>query len=311
MPFNGGAFITAFDNNTGLAWILGGSGYMRGTDGIYQWNLTSDNLTYIGALSHLTYNYGQSWVTRKRIIYWVDYYNTKSIHSFDMASAMEVANDLDASFPYRTGDPCVTTDGDKYLIIVGGFDPHKQRTQIYNFDTKEWLSNMPQLNIGRVRHTCHVYGSYVYAIAGFTGDISDKTQTNTVEKLNLETMANWVMTGHKLSTGRFSHRSVLINDLIVVTGGKYHVVQGSKDYYVSKRVDIISMADDAIDSITYSYYNELNIGVHQHGIIRDALNNVIIFGGRTAAEAESSINKIQSTEEYETIETTDAPNDEE
>eukprot|EP01083_Nonionella_stella_P034534 94532_1 len=88
-----------------------------------------------------------------------------------MSSAMEIANDLNASFPFRTGrDSCVTTDGDKYLIIVGSYIFYTNYTQIYSFETNAWLSNMPQLNQGRNYHSCHVYNaSYVYAIAGNTG----------------------------------------------------------------------------------------------------------------------------------------------
>eukprot|EP01083_Nonionella_stella_P058146 152388_1 len=116
MPFYRDRFMTAFDINTGLVWILGGS---LTADTIYQWNMTSDNFTYVGALSRGTYSYAQNWVSKDRIIYYIGYW-TKSIHSFNITSAMEIPNDLDASFPYRTKHPCVTTDNDKYLIIVGG-----------------------------------------------------------------------------------------------------------------------------------------------------------------------------------------------
>eukprot|EP01083_Nonionella_stella_P287909 980078_1 len=138
--------------------------------------MTSDNFTYVGALSRGTYSYAQNWVSKDRIIYYIGYW-TKSIHSFNITSAIEIANDLNASFPYRTSSKsCVTTDDDKYLIIVGGEDPYYRYTQIYSFETNAWLSNISQLNQGRGWHSCHVYNaSYVYAIAGSTGKIRLKT----------------------------------------------------------------------------------------------------------------------------------------
>eukprot|EP01083_Nonionella_stella_P153712 494223_1 len=281
MPFSRDGVITAFDINTDLVWILGGYYTIDenviltddyGTDDIYQWNMTSDDFTYVGALSRSTYSKAQNWVNKDRIIYWL---YSESIHSFNITSAMEIPNDLDASFPYRTKHSCVTTDNDKYLIIVGGFPPYRDYTQIYSFETKAWLSNMPQLNQGRSHHSCHVYNaSYVYAIAGWTGF----KRTRTVEKLDLETMSIWTTSPHQLTHGRNVHRSVLINDFIVVAGG----YDGSR----LKSVEIISMVDDSITQCT-----DLNIVVMRHGIIRGPMNNVIVIGGYTSSGY--STNKIQ------------------
>eukprot|EP01083_Nonionella_stella_P153714 494229_1 len=274
MPFSRYALMTGFDIHTGLIWILGGIQSINGehTDDIYQWNMTSNNFTYFGALSHSTYSWAQNWVSKNSIIYWIF---SESILSFNMSSAMEIANDLDASFPYRTKHSCVTTDNDKYLIIVGGFPPYRDYTQIYSFETKAWLSNMPQLNQGRSHHSCHVYNaSYVYAIAGWTGF----KRTRTVEKLDLETMSIWTTSPHQLTHGRNVHRSVLINDFIVVAGG----YDGSR----LKSVEIISMVDDSITQCT-----DLNIVVMRHGIIRGPMNNVIVIGGYTSSGY--STNKIQ------------------
>eukprot|EP01083_Nonionella_stella_P058144 152385_1 len=281
MPFSRDGVITAFDINTGLVWILGGYYTIDenviltddyGTDDIYQWNMTSDDFTYVGALSRSTYSKAQNWVNKDRMIYWV---YSGSIHSFNITSAMEIPNDLDASFPYRTKHPCVTTDNDKYLIIVGGAPSiRREYTQIYSFETKVWLSNMPRLNQGRSHHSCHVYNaSYVYAIAGWAG-----FRIGTVEKLDLETMSIWTTSPHQLTHGRNVHRSVLINDFIVVAGG----YDGSG----LKSVEIISMVDDSITQCT-----DLNIVVMRHGIIRGPMNNVIVIGGYTSSGY--STNKIQ------------------
>eukprot|EP01083_Nonionella_stella_P058145 152386_1 len=276
MPFSRDGVITAFDINTGLVWILGDENVILtddyGTDDIYQWNMTSDDFTYVGALSRSTYSKAQNWVNKDRMIYWV---YSGSIHSFNITSAMEIPNDLDASFPYRTKHPCVTTDNDKYLIIVGGAPSiRREYTQIYSFETKVWLSNMPRLNQGRSHHSCHVYNaSYVYAIAGWAG-----FRIGTVEKLDLETMSIWTTSPHQLTHGRNVHRSVLINDFIVVAGG----YDGSG----LKSVEIISMVDDSITQCT-----DLNIVVMRHGIIRGPMNNVIVIGGYTSSGY--STNKIQ------------------
>eukprot|EP01083_Nonionella_stella_P275019 933993_1 len=169
-----------------------------------------------------------------------------------MSSAMEIANDLDASFPFRTEQSCVTTDGDSYLIIVGSrYDPSvvdmRDYTQIYSFETKTWLSNMPKLNQGRMYHSCHVYNaSYVYAIAGWTGSV----RLRTIEKLDLETMSNWTTSPQQLTHKRSEHRSVFINDFIVVTGG-------AGDSGFLKSVEIISMVDDSIALVA-----DLNIAVY-------------------------------------------------
>eukprot|EP01083_Nonionella_stella_P023617 65350_1 len=295
MPFSRHDLITSFDINTGLVWILGG---YPTSDDIYQWNMTSNNFTYVGALSRYAFSSAQNWVAKDDIIYWIEFPHEKtgSIRSFNMTSAMEIANDLDASYPSRAGrqdSSCVTTDHDKYLIIVGGFDdPYYQQTQIYSFGRKEWLSNMPQLNERRSSHSCHVYkASYVYAIAGN----SDSGRSKTVEKLDLETMSNWIMTPHQLSQGRYFHRSVLIDHFIIVTGG-----------YTLKSVDIISMIDD---SITHAV--DLNIGVERHGIIRGPMNNVIVIGGLISSYVWS--NKIQVSSTFLTnndpnTTTTDEPN---
>eukprot|EP01083_Nonionella_stella_P156291 505980_1 len=285
IPFNCSHVITALDVNTDLVWIIGGfrAHPIRETDAIYQWNMTSgDSFTHIGALSCGTYAKSQDWVIRDNIIYWI---RVRSIKSFNMTSAMEIGNDLDASFPSRSNDVCVTTDNDKYLIIVGGRSVYSNNARIYNFETNAWLSNIPKLNEVRYQHTCHVYNGSVYAIAG-RGD--DLTYLKTVEKFNLNTLSNWTTSSHKLITGRYRHRSVLINDFIVVTGG-------SNGTYL-KSVEIISMLDDSITRAT-----DLNNAVSLHGIIRGPMNNVIVLGGYTSSGA---TNRIQSTR----APTTPAPN---
>eukprot|EP01083_Nonionella_stella_P268168 906347_1 len=237
IPFSCSGVITALDVNTDLVWIIGGfrAHPIRETDAIYQWNMTSgDSFTQMGALfpyRYVTYVHAQSWVTRHNIIYWV---YSEHIHSFNMSSAMEIANDLDASFPSPSNDVCGTTDNDKYLIIVGGRSVYSNNARIYNFETNAWLSNIPKLNEVRYQHTCHVYNGSVYAIAG-RGD--DLTYLKTVEKFNLNTLSNWTTSSHKLITGRYRHRSVLINDFIVVTGG----LSENYDNRYLKSVEIISM----------------------------------------------------------------------
>eukprot|EP01083_Nonionella_stella_P175610 612041_1 len=292
---------TALDVNTDLVWLLGGYGDSGFKDDIYQWNMTSgDSFTHIGALSCGTYAKSQDWVIRDNIIYWI---RRHSIYSFNMTSAMEIGNDLDASFPSPSNDVCGTTDNDKYLIIVGGRSVYSNNARIYNFETNAWLSNIPKLNEVRYQHTCHVYNGSVYAIAG-RGD--DLTYLKTVEKFNLNTLSNWITSSHQLIIGRVYHRSVLINDLIVVTGG-WSVNDGSYDNEDLKSVEIISMIDDSVTRAT-----DLNVGVYVHGIIRGPMNNVIIIGGRTSSSYYT--NKIQvSNVSNETIgalntEATDDPN---
>eukprot|EP01084_Bolivina_argentea_P078497 142459_1 len=243
MPFNRDRLMTASDIHTGLVWILAAS-----TREIYQWNMTSDNFTYVGALSPSKYNdsLAQNWVTKDSLIYWVE---SNTIRSFNTTSAMEITNDLDASWPFRTRWPCVTTDEDKYLIVIGGY-PYNTYTQIYSFETNAWLSNKPSnialLNQGRYSPSCHVYNaSYVYAIAGFTGSRTGSIGLKTVEKFDLETMSSWTTSPHQLIQKRSSHRSVLINDFIIVTGG-----WDMDDSIGLKSVEIISMVDDSITSGT-------------------------------------------------------------
>eukprot|EP01083_Nonionella_stella_P175609 612027_1 len=306
IPFSCSGVITALDVNTDLVWIIGGFRESGATDAIYQWNMTSgDSFTQMGALfpyRYVTYVHAQSWVTRHNIIYWV---YSEHIHSFNMSSAMEIANDLDASFPYRKYDrPCVTTDDDKYLIVTGGMEVARSNhlstsTRIYNFETNAWLPNMPNLNEARHEHSCNVYKGSVYAIGGYK-------PSKTIEKLDLNTLSNWITSSHQLIIGRVYHRSVLINDLIVVTGG-WSVNDGSYDNEDLKSVEIISMIDDSVTRAT-----DLNVGVYVHGIIRGPMNNVIIIGGRTSSSYYT--NKIQvSNVSNETIgalntEATDDPN---
>eukprot|EP01083_Nonionella_stella_P148316 469243_1 len=105
---------TVYDVNTDLVWLLGAA-FSRG---IFRWNMTSgDNMTFVGVLADNTWANAQDWVVKDDIIYWVF---SKSIHSFSMSSAMEIANDLNAHFPFRASDACVTTDNDKYLLVIGG-----------------------------------------------------------------------------------------------------------------------------------------------------------------------------------------------
>eukprot|EP01084_Bolivina_argentea_P299288 515877_1 len=287
---------TALDVNTDLVWLLGGYGDSGFKDDIYQWNMTSgDSFTHIGALSCGTYAGSQDWVIRDNIIYWI---RLRSIYSFNMTSAMEIGNDLDATFPSPSNDVCGTTDNDKYLIIVGGRSVYSNNARIYNFETNAWLSNIPKLNEVRYQHTCHVYNGSVYAIAG-RGD--DLTYLKTVEKFNLNTLSNWTTSSHKLITGRYRHRSVLINDFIVVTGG-------SNGTYL-KSVEIISMLDDSITRAT-----DLNNAVSLHGIIRGPMNNVIIIGGETSSGPTNAI-QVSSAFANESItdlnaETTAEPNTE-
>eukprot|EP01083_Nonionella_stella_P156290 505974_1 len=302
IPFNCSHVITALDVNTDLVWIIGGfrAHPIRETDAIYQWNMTSgDSFTHIGALSCGTYAKSQDWVIRDNIIYWI---RVRSIKSFNMTSAMEIGNDLDASFPSRSNDVCVTTDNDKYLIIVGGRSVYSNNARIYNFETNAWLSNIPKLNEVRYQHTCHVYNGSVYAIAG-RGD--DLTYLKTVEKFNLNTLSNWITSSHQLIIGRVYHRSVLINDFIVVTGG----LSENYDNRYLKSVEIISMIDDSVTRAT-----DLNVGVYVHGIIRGPMNNVIIIGGMISSSSSVQTNKIQISHiANETIgalntEATDDPN---
>eukprot|EP01083_Nonionella_stella_P310752 1105480_1 len=298
---------TALDVNTDLVWIIGGfrAHPIRETDAIYQWNMTSgDSFTQMGALfpyRYVTYVHAQSWVTRHNIIYWV---YSEHIHSFNMSSAMEIANDLDASFPYRKYDrPCVTTDDDKYLIVTGGMEVARSNhlstsTRIYNFETNAWLPNMPNLNEARHEHSCNVYKGSVYAIGGYK-------PSKTIEKLDLNTLSNWITSSHQLIIGRVYHRSVLINDFIVVTGG----LSENYDNRYLKSVEIISMIDDSVTRAT-----DLNVGVYVHGIIRGPMNNVIIIGGMTSSSPWVRTNKIQISHiANETIgalntEATDDPN---
>eukprot|EP01084_Bolivina_argentea_P005736 10834_1 len=311
IPFSCSGVITALDVNTDLVWIIGGFRESGATDAIYQWNMTSgDSFTQMGALFpygykwNQTYVHAQSWVTRHNIIYWV---YSEHIHSFNMSSAMEIANDLDASFPYRKYDrPCVTTDDDKYLIVTGGMEVARSNhlstsTRIYNFETNAWLPNMPNLNEARHEHSCNVYKGSVYAIGGYK-------PSKTIEKLDLNTLSNWITSSHQLIIGRVYHRSVLINDLIVVTGG-WSVNDGSYDNEDLKSVEIISMIDDSVTRAT-----DLNVGVYVHGIIRGPMNNVIIIGGMTSSSSSVQTNKIQISHiANETIgalntEATDDPN---
>eukprot|EP01083_Nonionella_stella_P310754 1105488_1 len=310
IPFSCSGVITALDVNTDLVWIIGGfrAHPIRETDAIYQWNMTSgDSFTQMGALfpyRYVTYVHAQSWVTRHNIIYWV---YSEHIHSFNMSSAMEIANDLDASFPYRKYDrPCVTTDDDKYLIVTGGMEVARSNhlstsTRIYNFETNAWLPNMPNLNEARHEHSCNVYKGSVYAIGGYK-------PSKTIEKLDLNTLSNWITSSHQLIIGRVYHRSVLINDLIVVTGG-WSVNDGSYDNEDLKSVEIISMIDDSVTRAT-----DLNVGVYVHGIIRGPMNNVIIIGGETSSGPTNAI-QVSSAFANESItdlnaETTAEPNTE-
>eukprot|EP01083_Nonionella_stella_P156293 505985_1 len=310
IPFNCSHVITALDVNTDLVWIIGGfrAHPIRETDAIYQWNMTSgDSFTHIGALSCGTYAKSQDWVIRDNIIYWI---RVRSIKSFNMTSAMEIGNDLDASFPSRSNDVCVTTDNDKYLLVIGGSGLDEEfsvvdqikvvnYTRIYNFETKTWLSNMPHLNEGRKAHSCHVYKQYVYVIAGEKPYPDGRARNiRTIEKLDLNTLSNWIWLGYILNTPRSTHRSALIDDFIIVTGGyskNYNQYGGCWNCQL-KSVEIISMVDDSITSGT-----DLNIAVYRHGIIRGPMNNVIVLGGYTSSGA---TNRIQSTR----APTTPAPN---
>eukprot|EP01083_Nonionella_stella_P031458 86164_1 len=139
---------------------------------------------------------------------------------------------------------------------------------------------MPNLNEARDEHSCNVYKGSVYAIGGLN--------SKTIEKLNLNTLSNWITSSHQLIIGRVYHRYVLINDLIDVTGG-WSVNDGSygNNKYL-KSVEIISMIDDSDTRAT-----DLNVGVYLHGIIRGPMNNVIIIGGMISSSSSVQSNNIQ------------------
>eukprot|EP01084_Bolivina_argentea_P161083 280430_1 len=256
LPSTRAAQVIGYDKKTGLAWILGG--WITGTEfsDVYSYNITSGIISHHGQLSigNVAMNTGQAYTTIGTTIYFIQ--DTNDIYTFDMKTGAIIANNIPAA-PIGEGIECMAHFLNKYLIVIG-----LSVSDIYDFETQQWLMTVPALNTQRQGSSCQVYDKYVYIFGG-----RNSIHLNTIEKLDLTTLFSWQILPTTLTFTTYLLRTTLVGDKIFVTGG----YNGG---YLSN-VNVFSTLDESI-TIAASLPRVIN----RHAMITTSNSEVIIIGGR-------------------------------
>eukprot|EP01083_Nonionella_stella_P034652 94802_1 len=216
---------------------------------------------------------GQYYSQLGNTLYLVEGYNhpDQLIHSFDVkAHTMTYSLTQAPAAVSGVSDQCMasfSSDSD-YLIVAGGDDAsdvYHNYVEIYDITNDVWLSNVPDMQQARTRHSCVVVDQRVYAIGG--GDTQNAAVGTTWEVLNLVDMANiqsesWSVMATALSWEKDQFSAVVYGSDILLLGGSPY-----EDDATRKIVVVIDTITGAIDSASgpLIYGADSMSGIHAFG----------------------------------------------
>eukprot|EP01083_Nonionella_stella_P164100 542151_1 len=273
------ATAVGYDAATDTILLFGGSDVLK------QFIKFKDHSFFDGVTSHLLRNVGgdgQSYTQLNNALHCIVPTNSGSsvIISIDVTTYNQLATTI--AIPTYVSYAACLTSIDHYLIVIGGgtwvSTVAMDTVQIYNINTKQWLSNVPSLRTPRMSVSCIVVNDILYAIGGWQGD-TPHTYLNTIETLDVSDMSSiqtqqWQYFGDTLNTARGGTRVVSRGSEIVVIGGQDNADVRVSDVHI-------------IDTNSGQIYvgGQLAFGVsYAASIIVDSM--LYVFGGYSATGAE-------------------------
>eukprot|EP01083_Nonionella_stella_P221471 791191_1 len=245
------------------------------------------------------FNWGQYWTQQDDIVYVAQpdlYSGPGYIQSLDLATLVysarfaTVLHDIGASFH---GYYCLASSTD-YIYVTGAYRiQNSNLLQVLQISTGQWTVGN-RMNVGRLYHSCVVYGSFLYVFGGHVRTVGSRnvhtinlTSTERID-INQITSQNWSY-AVPLIQAVIQSRAVSCGDKLFVLGGR------GPDGYVNL-AQIIDPLTQSISTQTMPY------AVIAMGLI--CLEpDVYVFGGQL--QIDSVVDSIDSVLYY--TEFTDDP----
>eukprot|EP01084_Bolivina_argentea_P067628 123132_1 len=169
-----------------------------------------------------------------------------------------------------TGTPkggiiCYLDIDDGYLVLSGGSSPVGTVKKL-SLASLQW-SDLPSLQPGRAGHTCQTYNTSIFIFGGY---ISQGVTTDSIAVLDF--YGGWKTLSKKLSQPLANFRSFMIDDKIVIIGGRI----GGRHGYRAPDINVFNVLTNQIDGSSSS----IEPGMMQPGII-NVNRRIYIFGGNS------------------------------
>eukprot|EP01083_Nonionella_stella_P083076 229537_1 len=279
-----------FDSRTELLWLIGGWDAVNsgGSFDVYTLNMTSDVWTAHTPLPNRLKTEPYQWTIVQNTFY---AFVSNQTLSYDIDTEAFTIENIAPPLPASSGmGACITSYNTQYLIFVGS---DTKQLQIYDFNTLQWLSNLPSTTKVRRGGTCVTANDHLFVIGGY--DTIGSTYLSTIEKINLLTLSQWDTLSATLSQAKAFTGDIVIGDIIYVIGGYTGTA-------VSNRVQMISTLDDSITTTTTIDYSLRSVT-----LATTPRNEIIVLGGRDNQPSDSVIDAIQISVGIATFAPTFAP----
>eukprot|EP01083_Nonionella_stella_P226420 804112_1 len=290
LPTPKSAQMAYFDPRTELLWLIGGWDAVNsgGSFDVYTLNMTSDVWTAHTPLPNRLKTEPYQWTIVQNTFY---AFVSNQTLSYDIDTEAFTIENIAPPLPASSGmGACITSYNTQYLIFVGS---DTKQLQIYDFNTLQWLSNLPSTTKVRRGGTCVTANDHLFVIGGY--DTIGSTYLSTIEKINLLTLSQWDTLSATLSQAKAFTGDIVIGDIIYVIGGYTGTA-------VSNRVQMISTLDDSITTTTTIDYSLRSVT-----LATTPRNEIIVLGGRDNQPSDSVIDAIQISVGIATFAPTFAP----
>eukprot|EP01084_Bolivina_argentea_P065220 118897_1 len=223
--------IAGYDNITKKIWIFGGHNKSYYDGGLvhtyYEFDITSNRFIEYHNNSIVSSAGSHLYVTINDTIYT---YYANHIQFFNMTSQQFINNTNSyLNITKYISNPCMATDGNRYLMIIGGVDMNASKVfntfYIYDLFEGKYLPNGPSTIRSRSSPAC-IVGSdnFLYVFGGiinFPGNLA----TDTIERINITNITNiygniqWTELSSTLTETNSQMRVIEHNGYIYIIGG--------------------------------------------------------------------------------------------
>eukprot|EP01084_Bolivina_argentea_P267026 453145_1 len=272
---NYGAFIAKQNDSI---YILGGtkSGTM-----LIKFNTNTHSFTSHSNTYDFGYQVGQSSIQINHALYMLPYYKIVARdQNMSKLNLNTLQTEVITRYPgHDTRGRCMISL-DSYLIIISGLSYHSMF--IYDLINGQWLDGI-SIPSPRLGHSCNIINQTIYLFGGVVvnhalssdedEDIGNQPQylddiwMLEIDDINICCSTEWIQLTATLSSGKYGHRSIAVENNIYIIGGD----QGDKMYL--SEVDVFNTETKEI-----SVYSDMIYAKSSHAAVE--LNSIIyVFGG--------------------------------
>eukprot|EP01084_Bolivina_argentea_P274120 467143_1 len=219
--------------------------------------------------SQTAFGYAQYYSQLGNKLYMINYGTRGSFSVCDLSTKVVTDNYGSVRMSEVGEQGCLVAidSGSGYLMVLGSRYLMATKVQILNLANNQWLTNVPQMNVGRQSFACVALNNEVYAIGG----LKSQTYDDSIEVLNVNNMANiqgesWSILTSRLLQPMIRIRAVTYQNDIIILGGWAAISQYTD----------INVIDSILKTVRYGGRYEFTAGAMTPYLVYPKL---YLFGG--------------------------------